>query len=176
MAIGQTKRLTKFIWDKAGFSLIEMIVVIAVFGILAGASLTMMGQIRYANTERVVELIDTELSKQQIQSMSRKEKPYVYIYMCDGAYYLKTLSTEYDAFDGSVFDANGLKLGSSSIKIYKGAADGSEALLTGNDFIKVVYNRAGSFAGDTNVEVIRVEGSSSHSIQLIKETGKHITD
>ncbi len=170
------KKAMKFILNNSAFSLMEMIVVIAVFGILAGASLTMMGQIRYANTERVIELIDTELSKQQIQSMSKSEKPYIYIYPYGGAYYMRTLAVEYSEYDINSFTADGVKLCNDGTKIYWSDNGGAEELLDGDDFIKVVYNRAGSFADATNVDTIRIEGNSSHVITLVDETGKHVVD
>lgn len=171
---GNRKNAKNFIWDKAGFSLVEMIIVIAVFGILAGASLSMMGHIRYANTERAVEMISNELNKQQVYSMCKQDKPYIYIYEKDGAYYLRTLNANYDAYESTVFTTDGIKLCSNSIAIYTSKAGSAEDVLDGSDFIKIVFNRSGSFSSATNVDNIRIEGNASHTIKLIADTGKHV--
>ena len=170
------KKARNFIRNNKGFSLVEMIIVIAVVGILAGASLTMMGHIHYANIETVLELINTELSKQQIQAMSKMDKPYTYIYEYNDVYYIRTINSDLSSFDSSVLNADGIKLCNASTNIYMSKDGSAEELVQNDTFIKIVYNRAGSYSDVCNADNIRIAGSSSHTIKLIDETGKHVVD
>lgn len=172
---GNLKSVKNFIVNHKGFSLVEMIIVIAVMGILAGASLTMMGHLRYANTEKAVELITSELSKQQVRSMTKAktEKPYVYVYALSDGYYMRTSTTNCSGFDSGVHNSDGIKLCNLSTDIYSVTAAGEDKL-DGSELIKIVYNRSGSFSPETNVTGIKVDGAGTFNIRLITETGKHV--
>lgn len=172
---GNLRRVKNFIVDHKGFSLVEMIIVIAVMGILAGASLAMMGHIRYANTQKAAELISSELSKQQVRSMTKAkaEKPYVYVYALSDGYYMRTSTTNCSGFDSGVHNADGVKLCNFSTDIYS-VTDSGEDKLDGSEVIKIVYNRSGSFSTETNVTGIKIDGTGTFNIKLITETGKHV--
>lgn len=175
MTISQSKA-KNFIWNSSGFSLVEMIVVVAVVGILAGASLTMMGHIHYANVQTAVETLDSELDKLQVNSMSKADKPYVYVYEMSDGYYMRTSTVDCTSFDSSVMNADGVKLCGKSIEIFMVKEGAGDTLVSGNSFIKLVYLRSGSFSPDTNVDAIRIVGNISRTISLILETGKHIVE
>ena len=96
--------------NNKGFSLVEMIIVIAVIAILAGASVTFFGHVRYANTQKTVESIDSAIDKLQSNAMSKSNNSYLYIYKLSDGYYMKTVDTYYDTFATSVFDTNGKRV------------------------------------------------------------------
>lgn len=171
--------------DHRGFSMVELVVVIAIIGILAGISVTMYSQVTYANTKKTVEEVSDMLDKQRINSMSRKETQYLYIYHLDDGYYMKTLMDDgsgtvpvMDILNTSWLDDKGTKISTNGIKIYKDT-ESSGTLISGDTIIRIVFRRSGAFdisSEGTNVSKIVFVGSGTHTITLIKETGKHLTD
>ena len=183
--------MVRFEKDHKGFSLVELIVVIGIIGILAGISVTLLGHLRVANSEKVVNSISGALSKLQAQTMSKPATQtdgsgnvtvvtrYLYIYQVDGVYYLCTSTTNVTGFDASVLNKNnGLSLGS-GIRIYK---DDSAYAMGAGDFIRIAYKRDGSFDYRTtagisvsNCKKITVEmNNQKTTITLIEKSGKHV--
>lgn len=167
--------------DHRGMSLVEVIIVLAVMGIMMGVSATLIGHVYYANTKQAVEEIDATLSKQRVEAMSHKDTIYLYIYSLSDGYYMKQLSEELYAFDSSKMTSDGIKLcGGSTTVLRDGTAVDS------SNIIRIAYKRSGVFdttdvsgasgiSGDkrTNVTTITVSGRGSFSISLTADTGKH---
>ena len=65
--------------NEAGVTLIEIIIVLAIIGILASASVLLIGHLHYADTERVINNIDTSMNELQIKNISKAEQSYLYI-------------------------------------------------------------------------------------------------
>ena len=163
--------------NQKGMTLVEIIVVIAVAAILMGTSMVMYNQIRYANTKRVVEKVDSALSELRVTTMSREGRQYLYIYQLSDGYYIKLLE------DGSVtevgqtgkLDGNGTRLCGSNAEIRRD--DGT--VVAGDAFIRVVYTKGGQFgdgAEGTNTGSIQIRGRGTFTIHLVKETGRHYVD
>ncbi|MBD5556655.1 MAG: prepilin-type N-terminal cleavage/methylation domain-containing protein [Roseburia sp.] len=171
----------KWCRDHKGMSLVEIILVLAIMGIMTGVSATLIGHIYYANTKKAVEEIDATLSKQRVEAMSHKDTIYLYIYSLSDGYYMKQLSEELYAFDSSKMTSDGIKLcGGSTTVLRDGTAVDSSHI------IRIAYKRSGVFdttdvsavagiSGEkrTNVTTITVSGRGSFSISLTAETGKH---
>ncbi len=165
--------------NQKGMTLVEIILVIAVIGILAGTSVSMIGHVHYANTKKAAEAVGTALDKQQAVTMSKEGKPYLYIYKLGAGYYMKQLGECLTSFDGTKLDANGTKLSGNGTEIYLESETGT--LLAGTNFIRIRYKKSGVFdkelASDgvenTNVEKIVIKGTGTYTITLVEETGKH---
>ena len=66
-----------------GITLVEIIIVIAIIGILASTSVMMIGHLHYANTQKVVRTLDASLDALQVRTMSKAGSSYLYIYKLD---------------------------------------------------------------------------------------------
>ena len=166
--------------NQRGMSLVEILIVIAVAAILAGVSVTMFGHIRYANTQRTVETVDTALSRLRASTMSREGRQYLYIYRLSDGYYMKLLDDGNITQVGQsgVLDDNGTQLCGSGTEIFR-----SDGALVGEDaFIRVVYTKSGVFGTGsggvpgTNTDSIEIRGSGTYTIHLVSETGRHYID
>lgn len=156
-----------------GMTLVEIILVIAIIGILAGSAVLMIGHIRYADTQKTVKTIDSALDKLQIQTMSKTGNRYLYIYHLSNGNYMKVLTDNLASFDATKLDSNGTKLSNDSVSIYMDSLSGTK--VDGSDFIKVAYTKELTFdTGNTNVNAILVNGGSTYKLQLYNETGKHM--
>ena len=158
--------------DQRGFTLVEFVIVAAMMAILASLSLTLIGRLRYARSEQVVESISSALSKHQLNCMS-KGKSYLHIYKLSNEYYIKISSSN----SASVEDANGYSIGSHNVikKMVKDAVTATE--ITGTGQLILSYNKDGSFdfVGDDLTEIL-VTGSNDFTIKLNKSTGKHVVE
>ena len=166
--------------SQRGMSLVEIIIVIAIAGILTGASVMMFGHIRYANTQKVVETVDTALSQLRASTMSREGRQYLYIYRLSDGCYMKLLAdgTVTEVGQSGVLDEDGTKLCGRGTEILRG--DGTA--VEGDEFIRVVYTKSGLFgtgAGSVpgiNTDSIVIRGSGTYTIHLVSETGRHYID
>ena len=160
--------------NNKGFSLVEMIVTIAIIAILAGVSFSLLGHLKHANTEKTVQTLSMVLSKLQARTMSKTGKSYLYLYQIDGAYYVTVSTTDCNSFNSAVMKKDGNPLGS-GMSIYGVDSSGAKTLIENNGFIKVAYRRNGAFdTSNTNYASINIVGNYSATIKLVTETGKYI--
>lgn len=161
--------------NEAGVTLIEIIIVFAIIGILASASVLLIGHLHYADTERVINNIDTSMNELQIKNISKAEQSYLYIYHLSDGYYMRILSDDLSGFDSSKLNGDGTKLSNNTIEIYGTDAGGSRVAIKGTaNYIKVSYTKSGSFdSSKTNVKEIAIEGTPQQTLTLVFDTGKH---
>ncbi len=167
--------------DQKGFTLIELVIVAAIVTIMASLSLTMLGRIKYANTEKMVNYVYDALKKLQITAMSKSEANYLHIYKDgDSYYYITSTSPTYNA---STMGTNGTSLGG-NIKIYKViGAGGSETEITGSHRIALSYKKDGCVrekdsAGNAleDIRKIVIKGSYEVEIRINPKTGKCVVE
>ena len=161
--------------NEAGVTLIEIIIVLAIIGILASASVLLIGHLHYADTERVINNIDTSMNELQIKNISKAEQSYLYLYHLSDGYYMRILSDDLSGFDSSKLNGDGTKLSNNTIEIYGTDAGGSRVAIKGTaNYIKVSYTKSGSFdSSKTNVKEIAIEGTPQQTLTLVFDTGKH---
>lgn len=159
-----------------GFSLVELIVVIAIVSILAGISFSLLGHVKLANKEKAVQYVSMSLNKLQTRTMSKAEKQYLYVYRISGQYYTTISATDCSTFNAAVMNSNGAPIGV-GMSIY--AVDGATKTVIGdNGFAKIAYRKDGSFdTTKTSCKGLSVETDrGATAIKFIAETGKHIIE
>ncbi len=164
--------------DRRGMSLVEIIVVIAVIGILAGFSVPLLGNIRYANTKKTVEGICSALDRQRVAAMTKEGNTFLYIYRKEDGCYACSAADSYDDVPSApgTFGDGGIKLCGNSTEIAF-SLGGTARQVEGDDMIRIGYKRSGVLdAANTNAEQIIVSGNGTHTITLIAQTGKYVAD
>ncbi len=167
--------------DQKGFSIIELVIIVAIVSIMASLSLTMLGRIKYANTEKMVDYVYDALKKLQITAMSKEQHTFLHIYKEGDAYYFMT--SDSPTYSASTMGTNGTSLGN-NIKIYKvlNSPTGTETEITGSTRIVVSYKKDGrireSEGGTTleNVQKIVIKGSYTAEITINHKTGKCVVE
>lgn len=155
--------------NQNGITLVEIIIVIAIVGILASTAVMMIGHLHYADTQKVVKTLDSSLNELQVKTMSKTGDYYMYVYHLSDGYYVQILSENLSAFDASRLTTDGKKLSNNTISICQ---DGVE--LPEDGYMKIAYTKQATFdTTNTNVQTIRIDGVPEYSIQLVYDIGKH---
>lgn len=166
--------------SEAGVTLVEIIIVIAIIGILAASSILMIGHLHYADTERVVKNIDSSMNELQMKNISKAEQSYLYIYHLSDGYYMRTLTDDMDSFDSTKLNRSGTKLSNNTIEIYGIGTDvgASRITLDGTtNYIRISYTKAGNFdSGKTNISRLEIDGTPHKTLNLVFDTGKHFIE
>lgn len=166
--------------SEAGVTLLEIIIVLAIIGILASTSVLLIGHLHYADTERVVKNIDSSMNELQMKNISKADKSYLYIYHLSDGYYMRTLVDDIDSFDGTKLNRDGTKLSNNTIEIYGIGTDVGESRITldgTTNYIRISYSKAGNFdSSRTNVSRIEIEGTPHKTLNLVFDTGKHFIE
>lgn len=153
--------------NRRGFSLIEVIITIALVSVLIGSAVAMFGHIRYADTKKVAEQVNIALSDLRLHtmSMSQERKQYLYIYRWSDSYYMKVT---YAGKDDVVLNAaSAMRLCGNNVTLY---ADGEP--VEGETIIYVAYKKNGLFA-DGITQLITIEGAGTYTIHLDGVAGRH---
>ena len=171
----------KFRDNQKGFTLVELVIVTAIVSIMASLSLTMLGRIKYANTEKTVNYVYDALKKLQITAMSKEEHSYLHIYKEGKNYYYVTSSSP--DYSSTSMGTNGTSLGG-NIKIYKVlAGETTEREIDGTTRIVISYKKDGRLREKNSnddpmekIEKIVIKGSYTVEIEFNFKTGKCVAE
>lgn len=166
--------------NNKGFSMVELIITVAIMAILTGTFVSAAGYLKYANAKSGAKKINAELSALRIDTMSKKNTPYLYIYTIDNSTYLKVV-TGADADKATIggtpnLDKNTTKIGNPQIKVsYTKDGSSYEDLGGSNKVIMIKMDKSsGAFTSDfQGIKVASADGKTSYVIKLVKTTGKH---
>lgn len=184
---------------QSGFSLVELIIVIAVVSILSGVTVAVVSRIQYGNSKKAAADLSATLSKMRMDSMTKNNSKYMYlyqksdgIYMCvieDPLFNGLTTRTELDSklSTGSV---NETRLGNNRLK-YRVSGKNSTGNIAEKDLgmgsmIKINFNHeTGAFNccndGDSSdnkfystIKICQSNGSGQYELKMVELTGKHV--
>lgn len=165
--------------DEKGFSLVEVIICIAIMGILSVSAFSLSNHVKYADAKRCAKVLNQKIEVARMRSLSKKGDWHLYIY-ADGS------SICYEVSDKDTVDkSKGEKLGGGNIDVFftsrtKGTAGpGTETQITGSVVVDMqFYKSTGAFRENSSnilYDSIRVKEREGleYVIELVEKTGKH---
>lgn len=173
---------------KKGFSLIELIIVMAIIAILSGGVALGIGMINTSTTKSVAYNIESGLTKLKSMNMAGEEKVYMHVFENGGKYYLSyTNDTAKPSLDGSEKEL--CSTSNISIQVCYDEKDVSGALTSSfetlgsdEDICMGIKKKDGSFifqesAGKkkapAQIKVVSSGSSTSYLVYMVTSTGKH---
>ena len=162
--------------NNGGFSLVELIVVIAISVVLIGAATISIRSVMGVEVKQCARNIESIINKTRVTTMG-KDSAVLEIYKnaSDGAYYYKT------TINGVVSDPS--KIGKSRIDVYYSMKDdySDKTQLNGSDSIVLQFDRSsGAQKPDANGKYcsrIWIQKNSTEKvITIYKETGKVVCE
>lgn len=162
--------------NNGGFSLVELIVVIAISVVLIGAATISIRSVMGVEVKQCARNIESIINKTRVTTMG-KDSAVLEIYKdaSDGAYYYKT------TINGTVSDPS--KIGKNRIDVYYSVNDDytGKTQLNGSDSIVLQFDRSsGAQKPDANGKCcsrIWIQKNSTEKvITIYKETGKVVCE
>lgn len=159
-----------------GFSMIELIIVVAIIGIFTGLVSIGFGYIQSGNLRSAAQTINSNLSKLKYDAMSKENKQYMYIYQTGNGYYF--LCSDQEESSLSFTSGVGQQICNSSCSI---TVDGGTPI--GTTPKRIAYKK-GSGGFDTSKSTItqditikKSDGTGTgYVVKLVTETGKHYVE
>lgn len=169
----------------AGFSLIELVVVIAVMVIVAGIGVTWIGNLSGYRARECAGKIASSLTGAKVKSLSKQQNTGDAYWELkkgsDGKYYVTVYYPEYNGGTMTLVEENSKVGKTSNIKITYTDVDGDHEVDSSNP-LKLCYDRStgalyegcrGAVVKDKNIRAITVSnGSRSYNIEIVAKTGK----
>lgn len=160
--------------DHRGLSMIELIIVLAVLAILSTGTIGIYRSLGFANTKKAAVYIDNLLTRARLDTMSKKDRTYVYLYQIDGRLY------SIQSNDGglSMDPGGGLSVEEGSpfsrnISLSYIDHSGATCKLEDDQWICISFRRdSGAFDSYYSRLIINSRNSSTE-ITCVKETGRH---
>lgn len=160
--------------DHRGMSLIELVVVITILASLSVGAIGIYNSLGYANTKKAAGQLNNLLSRARIDTMSKKDKTYTYLYQIDGRIY-SLQSNEGDLTIDPVggLDVTGGMPFSRNISLsYVDDLGVIQKLEDGQWIIISFLKSSGAFQSYYS-KIIFTSRNEMTAINCIKETGRH---
>ena len=153
--------------ERDGFSLMEMIIVIAILGMITGGIAVTYNMVRSADVKGMAYDIDSSLTNLKSKNMGSNKQLFMHLYKQSGNYFIDY--TEEESYTPS---GEGESVGESGISL---KYDGKE--LTDGEVITIGIQKIdGAFSvGPEEIEVYD-DNVNDYMVYLVKDTGKHYVE
>ena len=153
--------------ERDGFSLMEMIIVIAILGMITGGIAVTYNMVRSADVKGMAYDIDSSLTNLKSKNMGSNKQLFMHLYKQSGNYFIAYTKEESYTPSGE-----GEPVGESGISL---KYDGKE--LTDGEVITIgIQKKDGAFsAGPEEIEVYD-DNVNDYMVYLVKDTGKHYVE
>ena len=153
--------------ERDGFSLMEMIIVIAILGMITGGVAVTYNMVRSADVKGMAYDIDSSLTNLKSKNMGSNKQLFMHLYKQSGNYFIDY--TEEESYTPS---GEGESVGESGLSL---KYDGKE--LTDGEVITIgIQNKDGAFSvGPEEIEVYD-DNVNDYMVYLVKDTGKHYVE
>ena len=150
--------------ERDGFSLMEMIIVIAILGMITGGIAVTYNMVRSADVKGMAYDIDSSLTNLKSKNMGSNKQLFMHLYKQSGNYFIDY--TEEESYTPS---GEGESVGESGISL---KYDGKE--LTDGEVTTIgIQKKDGAFSvGPEEIEVYD-DNVNDYMVYLVKDTGKH---
>lgn len=158
-----------------GFSLVEMIIVIAIIGILVTSVSVSVVLLRSADTKEVAYDINNGLTNLKSKTLGDKDQPYMYLYCLDDTYYMNISYTEPDLY---VPTTDATPIENTQIKIFYGE-EKKPLIGIPDGFLCVGFRKKdGAFLVEGKCicpeEIyVEAENATSYVVHMVQDTGNH---
>ena len=153
--------------ERDGFSLVEMIIIIAIVGILTGGIAISYNLVRSADVKGMAYDIDSSLTNLKSKNMGSNKQLFMHLYKQSGNYFI-----DYTKEESYTPSGEGESVGESGISL---KYDGKE--LTDGEVITIgIQKKDGAFSvGPEEIEVYD-DNLNDYMVYLVKDTGKHYVE
>ena len=153
--------------ERDGFSLMEMIIVIAILGMITGGIAVTYNMVRSADVKGMAYDIDSSLTNLKSKNMGSNKQLFMHLYKQSGNFFIDY--TEEESYTPS---GEGESVGESGISL---KYDGKE--LTDGGVITIgIQKKDGAFSvGPEEIEVYD-NNVNDYMVYLVKDTGKHYVE
>ena len=153
--------------ERDGFSLMEMIIVIAILGMITGGIAVTYNMVRSADVKGMAYDIDSSLTNLKSKNMGSNKQLFMHLYKQSGNYFIDY--TEEESYTPS---GEGESVGESGISL---KYDGKQ-LTVGEVITRGIEKKDGAFSvGPEEIEVYD-NNVNDYMVYLVKDTGKHYVE
>lgn len=160
---------------RRGFSLVELVITIAVIAILVGGVALSVVMLRSADTKGAAYDVQSRLTDLKSRTTGGKEQPYLYLYQLNEAYYLDVSDKDPDHYTRT---EKPKRIGDTGMTITYGSAN---KLLKDapNGFLCMAFQKKdGAFLVSGKCEcpeiiTVQADNAMTYEVHLVQDTGHH---
>lgn len=150
-----------------GFSLIELMIVIALMAILTGGVALSYNMVRSADTKGTAYDIDSGLTELKSKNMGGNKLLYMHLYRYNGTYYI-----DYTDSESYTPGGNGTEIGDSEVTVI---CDGA-TLADGDEVTIGIQKKDGAFSQGPEEIHVESDDGTGYIVYLVRDTGKHYVE